>query len=82
MKSFGLVNYIDAQGYVELPEVFMELCDIKAGESLEMYLEGENIILQHSVPVCTFCGSQGRLKEYMGRNVCSVCAEELRNYSL
>lgn len=82
MRTFGVVNEIDSWGRVELPGILMSLCDIRIGESLEMYLEDESIVLKHSVPTCTFCGSTSDVNVHKERSICRACIEELKNYSL
>lgn len=82
MRSFGVVNEVDDGGCVDLPDIFMDMCDIRTGESLEMYLEDESIVLKHSAPICTFCGATSNLSEYKRKSVCQICAEELKNYKI
>jgi transcriptional pleiotropic regulator of transition state genes len=80
MRSLAVVNKLTNGDSPKLSDLTMDLCDIKAGESLEMYLDNKRIVLKHSLPTCIFCGSTNNVSGHKGKGVCRCCAEELRNY--
>jgi transcriptional pleiotropic regulator of transition state genes len=80
MKSFGITNRLDKTGGVRLPEILLRLFEIEAGDTLELQLEGDSIVMKKYPPVCVFCGSDKILGEYKNKSYCSCCADELRHY--
>ena len=53
--------------------------DIAEKDALEIYVEGENIILRKYQAACVFCGSVKNLVSYKGRNVCADCVATLQD---
>ena len=80
MKSFGIISELDKVGGVKLPEMLLGLYDVGAGDTMEMHLEGDNIVMKKYPPTCVFCGSAKDLREYRDKSFCCCCADELKNY--
>ncbi|HYE83369.1 MAG TPA: AbrB family transcriptional regulator [Clostridia bacterium] len=80
MKSYVVISEMDRNGGLKLPENLLELCEVGAGDALEMHLEGENIVLKKYPPTCIFCRSEKDLREYRNKSYCCCCADELKNY--
>ena len=57
MKSTGMVRKVDELGRVVLPIEIRRTMDIQEKDPLEIYVEGENIILRKYHEACVFCGS-------------------------
>ena len=77
MKTTGIVRKVDELGRIVLPIELRRTLEIEERDSLEIYLDEDKIILSKYVPACLFCGSSEELVNYMGKNVCRVCAENL-----
>lgn len=77
MKSTGIVRELDSLGRVVLPMEMRKTMMIEKDTPLEIYVEGENIILHKYEPACLFCGSSEGMISYQGRKVCSACLAEL-----
>ncbi|WP_195264515.1 AbrB/MazE/SpoVT family DNA-binding domain-containing protein [Clostridium sp. 1001275B_160808_H3] len=56
MKSIGVVRNLDQLGRVVLPKELRKSMDIQEGQPLEIYTEGEAIILKKYQPGCHCCG--------------------------
>lgn len=78
MKSTGVVRKVDELGRIVFPIEMRRTLDIKDKDSLEIYVEGDLIILKKYEPVCTFCGEARDVKNYRGKNICGECLEELK----
>lgn len=78
MKNTGIVRKVDELGRIVLPIEMRRVLDISEGEPLEIYVEGENIILKKYLVSCVFCDSSKGLVEYKGRSVCSNCLKKLK----
>ncbi len=77
MKSTGIVRNIDELGRVVVPKELRKKLGINNGDPVEIYVEGEKIILTKYHPVCHFCGSSSDLIEYKEKNICKECVKAL-----
>lgn len=79
MKSTGIVRKIDALGRIVLPIELRKTKSIATGDDIEIFVEGNTIILQKYEPTCIFCGSKDSLVDYENKNICKACCEKLAN---
>lgn len=77
MKSTGIVRKVDELGRVVLPIELRRTLDIKQKDALEIYVDGERIILKKYSPACIFCGEADAIMYFKGKNVCPHCASQL-----
>ena len=77
MKSTGIVRKVDELGRIVLPIEMRRTLDIAEKDTLEVYVEGENIILRKYQDACVFCDSVRDLVNYKGRCVCPECIAAL-----
>lgn len=78
MKSTGIVRRVDELGRVVIPIELRRTLDIAEKDALEIYVDGEHIILKKYEPACIFCGQAKDVAQYKGKNICSKCLEELK----
>lgn len=78
MKSTGIVRRVDELGRIVLPIEMRRTLDIAEKDTLEIYVEGDSIILRKYQPACIFCGRSRGIVSYAGKSVCSDCVEKLR----
>ena len=78
IKSTGIVRKVDELGRVVLPIEMRRTLDISEKDALEIYVEGENIILRKYQAACVFCDSTKDIVNFKGRNVCTSCIEKLK----
>lgn len=79
MKSTGIVRKIDELGRIVIPIELRRTLDIEIKDSLEIFVEGEHIILKKYNPSCIFCGNARDVVNYKGKNICQNCLSELKN---
>lgn len=77
MKSTGIVRKIDELGRIVLPIEMRRTLDIAEKDTLEVYVEGDSIILRKYQDACVFCDSVRDLVNYRGRCVCQDCVSTL-----
>lgn len=77
MKSTGIVRKVDELGRIVLPIEMRRTLDIAEKDSLEIYVEGDSIILKKYQAACVFCDSTKDLISFGGRNVCRDCIGKL-----
>lgn len=78
MKSTGIVRKVDELGRVVIPIELRRTLNIEEKDSLEIYVDGEHIILKKYEPACIFCGNAKDVVQYKGKNICPACMEEFR----
>lgn len=78
MKSTGIVRKVDNLGRIVIPIELRRTLDIEIKDALEIYVEGEQIILKKYEPACIFCGNARDTVNYKGKNICKKCLAELK----
>jgi transcriptional pleiotropic regulator of transition state genes len=78
MKAIGIVRRVDDLGRIVIPKELRRCLCIEEGDPLEIYVDGEQIILKKYEPTCVFCGEAKGIKNYKGKNICKNCLKELK----
>ncbi|QSZ27427.1 AbrB/MazE/SpoVT family DNA-binding domain-containing protein [Aceticella autotrophica] len=78
LKSTGIVRKVDELGRVVIPIELRRTLGIAERDSLEIYVDGEQIVLKKYAPACIFCGNAEDVVNYKGKNVCKKCLEDLK----
>lgn len=78
MKSTGIVRKVDELGRIVLPIELRRIFDIAEKDSLEIYVDGNSIILKKYEPACIFCGNAKDVFVFKGKNICPDCMNELK----
>lgn len=77
LKSIGIVRTVDDLGRVTLPIELRRTLEITEKDSLEIFVDGDSIVLKKYEPACIFCGNAQDVSVYKGRNICRDCIAEL-----
>jgi len=72
MKSTGVVRKVDELGRIVIPVELRRTLDIDVKDALEIYVDGEQVILKKYEPACIFCGDARDVVNYK-------CLNELKN---
>lgn len=78
MKSTGIVRKVDELGRIVLPIELRRTLDIAEKDALEIFVDGDNIILHKYHPSCVFCENPKNIINYKGKNVCPDCIKKLK----
>ena len=78
MKATGIVRKVDELGRIVLPKELRDVLSINIKNPLEIYTDGDFILLKKYEPACVFCGNAKDVKRIHDRNVCSDCIEEFK----
>ena len=78
MKSTGIVRKVDELGRVVIPRELRRTLDIEEKDALEIYVDGDRIILRKYEPACLFCGQAEGITHFKGKNVCQECLQDMR----
>ena len=77
MKATGIVRRIDDLGRVVIPKEIRRTMRIREGDPLEIYTEGNSVILRKHEASCVFCGSNKKVTLYKDKCICDNCRREL-----
>ena len=77
MKATGIVRKVDELGRIVLPIELRRTLNIDIRDPLEIYVDGESIMLKKYQPACIFCGSSKDVEVFREKNICPVCKKEL-----
>ena len=78
MKSTGIVRKVDELGRIVLPIELRRSLDISEKDALEIYVEGDKIILHKDRNICVFCDGTRNLNDYRGRFVSADCLAKMK----
>lgn len=73
LKSTGIVRRLDELGRIVLPIDLRRKMDVCERDSLEIYTDGDLIVLKKYQPSCVFCSNAEDLTVYNGKNICRDC---------
>ncbi len=79
MKSTGIVRKVDELGRIVIPIELRRTLDIAEKDSLEIFVDGEKIVLAKHEDSCVFCGKTKGLSVHKGKNICDTCLEEIKH---
>ena len=77
MKSTGIVRKLDNLGRVVIPIELRKTFDIAINDTLEIFTEGDKIILKKYHPACVFCNDARNVRLFKEKLVCEKCIREL-----
>lgn len=77
MKSTGIVRKVDELGRIVLPIELRRTLGIEEKDRIEIFVDGESIILRKYQPACIFCDNAKDIINYKGKNICPDCTRAM-----
>lgn len=77
LKSTGIVRKVDELGRVVIPIELRRTLGIGEKDALEIYVDGERIVLKKYEPACIFTGEVDNTIRYKNKVVSKQCIEEM-----
>ena len=77
MKSTGIVRRLDSLGRIVIPKELRRTHGIEPDDPIEIFVEGDTIILRKYRPGCELCGSVDEVYRVGGHRICRICAEDI-----
>lgn len=68
---------IDSLGRIVVPKQLRDKLALKPGESLDISLENNTIVMKRNSLACVFCNSTEDIITYKGKNICKKCQREI-----
>ena len=78
MKATGIVRPVDPLGRVVIPIELRRTLGIETGDEMEVFVDGQAIVLKKYEASCIFCGSTKDMKQVKGKNICKKCITDMR----
>lgn len=79
MKSTGVVRKLDNLGRIVIPIELRKTMGIDIKDTLEIFTEGDEIILKKYQPGCIFCNDARNVVLFKGKMVCEKCMASLKS---
>lgn len=76
-KNTGIIRRVDELGRVVIPIEIRNKFEIIEKDPLEIYVEGNAIILKKHEPNCIFCGRNKDLLAFNNKLVCEKCISKM-----
>lgn len=77
MKSTGITCKVDELGRIVIPIELRRTLDINEKDGLEIFVDGDQIILRKYEPACIFCSSADGAINFRGKNICPDCISKM-----
>ena len=73
IRIAGIVRKVDELGRIVLPIELRRTLGIEEKDRIEIFVDGESIILRKYQPACIFCDNAKDIINYKGKNICPDC---------
>lgn len=80
MKSTGIVRKVDELGRIVVPMELRKTLDIKEKDPIEIFTDGDSIILRKYTDSCIFCGDNENAVRFEGKIICKNCLNKLKEF--
>ncbi len=77
MKATGMIRHIDELGRIVIPKEMRREMDLQSNDPVEIFVEGDHILLSKYTPTCIFCQGTEDVEVFKGKKVCRACRQEL-----
>jgi len=78
MKPTRMVRILDSLGRIVIPIELRKSKGIKLHDSLEIFIDSDQIILCKYNPGCVFCGEAGDTVLFHNKLICQQCKQQLK----
>lgn len=78
IKFTGIVRKVDELGRIVLPKELRDVFKIEHKDPIEIYVDGESIVLRKYTPACVFCGGGEAVTDFEGKKLCAECIEKIK----
>lgn len=80
MKDSGIMRRVDSLGRFVLPKELRRQLDIECNDYLQIYTEGEKIIIQKVQSSCALCARTEDLVDFNDKKICKSCIKLIKDY--
>ncbi len=80
MKDSGIMRRVDSLGRFVLPKELRRSLGIECNDYLQIYTEGEKVIVQKAQHTCALCSRTEDLIDFNDKKVCKSCVSLIKDY--
>ena len=77
MKSTGIVRNLDELGRIVIPKELRKKLGLEQKDSLEIFIDGNSIMLRKYEKGCIFCNNSKDLQVYKDKLICKKCLNSI-----
>ena len=77
MKSTGIIRKVDELCRVVIPKEIRDMLNIVEKDLMEIFIDGDSIILRKYEESCIFCGNKKNLVTYKNKLICNKCIKTI-----
>lgn len=77
-KDTGIIRRIDELGRIVVPKGMRTALNINDNDEVEIFLEGDRVILRKAELSCSLCGGKENLVELHKKPICIHCVNALK----
>ena len=78
MKSTGIIRRVDELGRIVIPKEMRKKMGITEDTPMEIYVEGDSIVMRRDESGCIFCGGTNDVSDVRGKQVCRECIASIK----
>ena len=78
MKFTGISRPIDELGRIVIPKEIRNALDLRPKDEIEIYIDGNSMIMKKAVSCCALCGAKEDLLQVENGCICVNCADKIR----
>ncbi|NLD19136.1 MAG: AbrB/MazE/SpoVT family DNA-binding domain-containing protein [Clostridiales bacterium] len=80
MKDTGIVRNVDGLGRIVIPKELRDMLHMETGDSLEVYVMEDGIVLKKYHRGCELCGSIDDTIIFKEKEICPKCLKIIKEY--
>ena len=73
----SIVRPLDTLGRTVIPMELRKMLSLPHKAAMQIFVEGDAIVLKAYEEKCVFCGSSADLMEFKNKRICAVCKDQL-----
>ena len=78
MKSLGIIRKLDHAGRFVMPISLRRTLGLDKGDgAVEIFVDGDTVMLRRYSPACIFCKSMDDVVEFEENMICKECAKKI-----
>lgn len=79
MISTGIVRKVDQLGRIVIPKELRDKLNIDSANPMEIYVDGDKIVLKKFEISCIFCGNANadEIIDFKDKKICVDCLDEI-----
>lgn len=78
MIATGIVRKVDTLGRIVIPKEIRNKLGIDYNTSIEIYVDGDYIVLTKYEKKCIICGKSENIVSYKDKTICNSCIELIK----